>query len=111
MVTITEAYDRMHAALLQLGPEVKDPQDVGQTALETFRQAASMLQLALILKMDGIDPASLAPKSPKAVTLVVPMRTATLDAIRRLAKEAGEDAPEMAAARILESWMRDNGLI
>lgn len=111
MVTITEAYDRIHAALLQLGPEVKDPQDFGQTSLEAFRRSASMLQLALILKMDGIDPATLAPKSADALTLIVPMRPETLAAIRRLGKEAGDDSPEMTCARVMETWMRENGFL
>jgi len=111
MVTITEAYDRIHAALLQLGPEVKDPQDFGQTSLEAFRRTASMLQLALILKMDGIDPATMTPKSQEATTLIVPIRPETLDAIRRLGKEAGEDSAEMTCARIMEAWMRENGFL
>lgn len=101
MVTITEAYDRMHAAILQIGPEVKDPQDYGQTSLEAFRRAAVMIQLALILKMDGLVPEA----PPAATALIVPMRPATLDAIRRIAKD---DSPEMVCASILETWMRDN---
>lgn len=103
-LSLEEAYEILHLAIQQLGPTRPRSDCPGETAVETARTAITALQLALLVKMDGIDV-----KEPAVSVLRVPMQAATLEAITRLARTAGEETPELTAARILETWLRDQG--
>ncbi len=65
-------------------------------------------------RRDRLDPDLTAPYLPPdpdhvdVAVVIVPMLKEHFELIKRLTKQVGETSPEMMAARIITTWVRDN---
>ena len=108
-LTLEEAYQRLHDAILVLGK--KGPDSFGETTVEAARRGLATLQLALLVKMDGIDPSTL--QKPSDVHMLHVPLTREAAAILKEISDPEEDRglPEMVASRVILTWLRQNDFL
>lgn len=106
-VTPEEAYEQLHDALNAVRKKHSTDFFAGpnfaENTLKTARRVLSSLQIALLMKTDGITP------DPKKVLILsVPMTPETLERIKRIGPSVGETEPELIAAMIITTWLDRN---
>lgn len=118
-ISLQDAYETLHRAILALGPkrDVSGPVScTGEASIEAARLTLEQIQTALLRQIDSFDPEVTAPYIPQAPghvgvrLLYVPISEEDFDQIVHLTKELGETGPEMVASRIISTWVKDNPL-